>query len=57
MYLKRIEIAGFKSFADKTEMEFVFVLRYMLCKNGTSRSNSISTSNITDNAEGHVFKL
>lgn len=23
MFLKRIELAGFKSFADKTEMEFV----------------------------------
>ena len=39
MFLKRIELAGFKSFADRTEMEFVRGITAVVGPNGSGKSN------------------
>ncbi|WP_141500804.1 chromosome segregation protein SMC [Paenibacillus luteus] len=39
MFLKRIELAGFKSFADRTEMEFVTGITAVVGPNGSGKSN------------------
>lgn len=39
MYLKRIEIFGFKSFADRTELEFVPGVTAVVGPNGSGKSN------------------
>lgn len=39
MFLKRLEIAGFKSFADRTELEFVQGITGVVGPNGSGKSN------------------
>jgi len=39
LYLKRIELVGFKSFADKTELEFVRGVTAVVGPNGSGKSN------------------
>ena len=39
MFLKRIELAGFKSFADRTELEFVPGITAVVGPNGSGKSN------------------
>lgn len=39
MFLKRLELAGFKSFADRTELEFVQGVTAVVGPNGSGKSN------------------
>ena len=39
MYLKRLEMVGFKSFADRSELEFVPGVTAIVGPNGSGKSN------------------
>jgi len=48
MYLKKIEISGFKSFAKKTELNFKNQISGIVGPNGSGKSNTAETFSFLD---------
>ena len=57
MYLKRLEIKGFKSFADNTELQLNPGLNIVVGPNGCGKSNIVDAIRWVLRSEDHTSEL